>query len=68
MINNIYRINRFKMPLFIVAGYIHFGSIYHIGFDFINNERIEAFNWFINQIYLTVKNHDIQLFKTVIFN
>ena len=48
-IDNTYKTNRFKMPLFQITGVTNVGSIFNAAFGLVDNEREDGFNWLVSQ-------------------
>ena len=48
-IDNTYKTNRFKMPLFQITGVTNVGSIFDAAFGLVDNEREDGFNWLVSQ-------------------
>ena len=61
MVDNTYKTNRFKMPLFQVVGVTNIGKIFHAGFGLVDNERFDAFQWLFQRICHTARLHSIDL-------
>ena len=59
MINDIYKTNWFKMPLFNVIGASNIGSIFNIAFGLLNGEDETEFTWVVEKLEEIRERHNI---------
>ena len=60
MINDTYKTNRFKMPLFNITGVSNIGSIFNIAFGLLDGEDKVEFTWAIGQLEEIRQRYSIQ--------
>ena len=60
MIDDTYKTNRFKMPLFNVTGASNIGSIFNTAFGLLNGEDETEFTWVVEKLEEMRERHNIQ--------
>ena len=68
MINDTYKTNRFKMPLFNVTGASNIGSIFNAAFSLFDGKDETEFTWVVEKLKEIRERYNIQQPLVVITN
>ena len=66
--NNTYKTNRFKLSFFQVISHTYLKTVFNAVFGFIDNKRLEKFQFFIKSVRALTNRHIIRLFNIIIIN